>query len=117
MAQLYVVRRTFKAGGKLYRIGSIVEDLNKVHRARLRLREGKLIPLPKDKKDLERLHYYFKEKAGVDLLDQLAARASKGSSIAATNLKAAPPPQPPGTKTPKATRVATPPSAGGQKRK
>lgn len=80
--QLYVVRRPFRTGGEFFGIGTILEDLSTIKRGRLKLTEGKIIPLPREKEEIIKLHHYFKGKFGVDLVGILNARISKGSESA-----------------------------------
>lgn len=81
--QLYLVKTTFKAGGIVYLAGSLVEDLSEIRLFKVRMNEGKLVPLPEGK-DLENLAYFFKEKYAIDLKARVEERVSKGSEIAAT---------------------------------
>lgn len=82
MPQLYLVKTTFKAGGKVFMAGSLLEDLSEVRLFKVRMNEGKLIPLPEGS-DLDNLSHFFKDKYGIDLKEQVAAkRASKGSNSA-----------------------------------
>lgn len=97
--QLYVASRTFKAGGKVYYFGEIVDDVEKVHRHTLRIKERKLLPIPEDKEGLERLHQYFAIRSSFNLKEKLAERASKGSIDRGTTAPTAKKQQPtPGTK-------------------
>lgn len=77
--QLYVASRTFKAGGKVYYFGEIIDDVEKVHRHTLRIKERKLLPIPEDEEGLEKLHQYFAIRSNFNLKEKLAERASKGS--------------------------------------
>jgi hypothetical protein len=82
MTQLYVARRTFKAGGKVYFQGDIIEDITKVHRHRLRIKEEKVLPIPNDKEGLEKLQHFFMSRATIDIKKKIAERATKGSETA-----------------------------------
>ena len=97
--QLYVASRTFKAGGKVYYFGDIIDDIEKVHRHTLRIKERKLLPIPEDEEGLEKLHQYFAIRSNFNLKEKLAERASKGSIDRGTVTPAATKQQPtPGTK-------------------
>lgn len=86
MKTLYVVKRSFKSGGKLFAAGSLLneDELHNIRLFKIRLNEGVVIPLPQKKEELETLHYYFKERVGIDLREALKARVSKGSEKAVT---------------------------------
>lgn len=76
---LYLVKTTFKAGGKVYLAGDLIENLSTIRLFKIRLNEGKLIPLPADKKALDSLQDYFRERYNIDLKKRIAERVSKGS--------------------------------------
>lgn len=80
--KLYLVKQTFKAGGKLFEAGSLIEDLSEIKLFKIRLNEGKLIPLPSEGKELDNLDHFFRERYGLDLKTKIKARASKGSNVA-----------------------------------
>lgn len=108
--QLYVASRTFKAGGKVYYFGDIIDDIEKVHRYTLRIKERKLLPIPEDEEGLEKLHQYFAIRSNFNLKEKLAERASKGSidrgTVAPTAVKRQPTP---------GTKVSAPAAAGQKK--
>lgn len=101
MPQVYLVKVTFKAGGKVFLAGDLLEDLSEVRLFKVRMNEGKLVPLPQGK-DLENLAHFFKEKYAIDLNARIAERASKGSKIAEVtnpNVNVIPPTGTPATPT------------------
>lgn len=79
----YLVIRTFKAGGKLYEAGTIVDDLASIKLAKIRINEGKLILLPTEEADVARWQQYFRLRYNIDLEAAIAsANQVKGSDIA-----------------------------------
>jgi hypothetical protein len=113
--QLYVARRTFKAGGVVYMQGDIVTDISTVHRAELRIKEEKLVAIPNDPEGIERLSAHLLVKRGLNLKEVLKARATKGSSQAETGNPSAKATPPPGTKPvakPVTRTVAKAPASG-----
>lgn len=62
--------------------GDLIEDLSAIRLFKVRLNEGKLIPLPKEGKVLDDMSMFFELRYGIDLKARIAERASKGSSSA-----------------------------------
>lgn len=86
MPQLYLVKTTFKAGGVVFLAGDLVEeqDLAGIRLVKIRLNEGKLIPLPEEGQVLDTMTLFFEQRYGIDLKARIADRASKGSDSAET---------------------------------
>jgi hypothetical protein len=84
MPQLYLVKTTFKAGGVVFLAGDLVEeqDLAGIRLVKIRLNEGKLIPLPEEGQVLDTMTLFFEQRYGIDLKARIAERASKGSNSA-----------------------------------
>lgn len=82
MYPVHVVRRAFKAGGKQYLPGELVEDVTIVPLFKSRIQDRHMVPIPEDEIGLQNLHDYCQAKFDVDLHAALADRASKGSEIA-----------------------------------
>jgi hypothetical protein len=76
---LYVVARGFKDHGIYYPPGRIITDLASLRNGYVRLREGKLIEIPKTQKEIEDLSHYLLKRLGIDLRKALAGRDAKGS--------------------------------------
>lgn len=79
---LYVVKRPFRSNGKWFHVGDILEDLGVVKLGKIKVSEGKLVRIPKDKESLNHFIDYFKARTGIDLAERLAERVSKGSRSA-----------------------------------
>lgn len=105
MPQIYLVKTTFKAGGIVYLAGSLVEDLSTIRLFKIRLNEGKLIPLPEEGKVLDDMTLFFEQRYGIDLKARIAERASKGSNSAENPNPSASVIPPTGTSKPEAIKL------------
>lgn len=79
---LYVVRRPFKTRGVFYAVGTLLDDLQPIKYAQIKINEKKIIPIPEDPAALGRLCEYFRVRLGIDLEGLLAEGVSKGSESA-----------------------------------
>ena len=72
MSKVYITRHPFRSYGDYYDYGSVVEDLDKIKRGRLKVQEGKLIPLDlMDEEAGQEITNYFQTKVGVDITPNL----------------------------------------------
>lgn len=82
--KIYLVKTTFKSGGEVFLAGDLLDDLSEVRLFKVRMNEGKLVPLPEGK-DLDNLATYFKDRYAIDLKARIKEFNSKGSDSAETD--------------------------------
>jgi hypothetical protein len=82
LKKFYVVRRSFRSVGNFYETGTILtdEDLKEIRYAKIKISEGKIKRWPESDVDQDNMIAYFRDRLGVDDLEErVAARASEGS--------------------------------------
>lgn len=91
---LYIVKHPFKAGGAFFPAGKVLsnEEMKGIRLYKVKLNEGKIVPLKEDKVYLDQLFRWISVRHGVDARTAVAERISKGSESAAnTNASASTP--------------------------
>jgi hypothetical protein len=70
--------RSFKAGGVLYEAGSLIASIEQIKLGKIRLNEGKIVPLPaEDDPKFHQLQDYFQQRYNHDLTEELAKHTKK----------------------------------------
>ena len=67
MATLYIVKHTFKTGGNVFLMGSVISDPTEIRLFRSKVREGKIIEVKEQ--DLPHIAEYVESRTGVNPIE------------------------------------------------